>query len=87
MPVVAHKYTNIVFAVAAFSQGHVAAVSAEIYTCVWEDMIGQRCVSTGTNEFYRLITTPIKLKWQQGIGAFQLLKLAYGAFQKLQFGL
>lgn len=37
MPVVTHKYTDIVFAVATFSQGHVAAVSAEIYTCVGED--------------------------------------------------
>lgn len=37
MPVVTHKYTDIVFTVAAFSQGHVAAVSAEIYTCVGED--------------------------------------------------
>lgn len=36
MPVVTHKYTNMVFTVATFSQGHVAAVSAEIYTCVWE---------------------------------------------------
>lgn len=33
MPVVTHKYTNKVFAVTPFSQGHVAAISAEIYTC------------------------------------------------------
>lgn len=38
MPVVAHKYTDIVFAVTAFSQGHVAAISAEIYTCGWKMM-------------------------------------------------
>jgi len=36
MPVVTHKYTDIVLAVTAFSQGHVAAISAEIYTCGWK---------------------------------------------------
>lgn len=39
MPVVTHKYANIVFTVATFRQGQVAAVFAEIHTCVWEKTI------------------------------------------------
>lgn len=38
MPVVTHKYTNIVFTVTPFSQGHIATISAEIYTCGWKMM-------------------------------------------------
>lgn len=33
MPVVTHEYTNKVFAVTTFSQGHIGPISAEIYTC------------------------------------------------------
>lgn len=32
MPVVTHEYADKVFAVTTFSQGHVAAISAEINT-------------------------------------------------------
>lgn len=36
MPVITNKYTDVVFAVTTFSQGHIAAIFAEIYTCEWK---------------------------------------------------